>query len=54
MEFTAVNWPSHAIPALKDCLTAGELKLKKRLVRHLYHDMLMFRHREYENLPRRN
>ena len=39
--------------ALKDCLTASELKLKKQLVRHLYHDMLMFHHREYGNLPRR-
>ena len=44
---------SSAILALKDCLTAGELKLKKQLVRHLYHDMLMFHHREFENLPRR-
>ena len=27
---------------------------KKHLVRHLYHDMLMFRYGEYENLPGRN
>ena len=40
-----MNKPSHAIPALKDCLTAGELNLN---------DMLMFRHREYNNLPKRN
>ena len=32
-----------------------QFKLKKKhLVRHLYHDMLMFRHGEYENLPRWN